>query len=148
MRDTTLQVEVHDTCFTIIVGDIALDVRHGRLERAASDIVLLLASVGDTVTPGLRTHLVEHFGAAQAPAAKCEFCKLQGKLLAAEGRKRLTEREDRLRQVPPITHLREGASGAAIERAFEHAAKRDAERLRRLPRLNGAKAGRDTEAWF
>jgi len=152
MHDTTLQVEVHDTTFTVVVTDVALDVRHGRLERSLSDIALLLASVGGVVTSGLRMHLTEHFGAGQMPLAKCEFCKLQGKILAAEGRRRLSEREQRDRAKPAqVTVLRAGLSGAGLERALRSADLREAERLRRLPRLNGAGRNRsgDTEGvWF
>ena len=150
MRDTTLQVEVHDTTFTVIVADVAIDVHHGRLERSLSDIALLLASVGGTMTPGLRTHFTEHFSVGQTPQAKCEFCKLQGRILAAEGRRRLSEREQRDRAKPPqVTVLRTGLSGAGLERALRSAEVREAKRLRKLPRLNGAKVGRDTEGvWF
>ena len=151
-----LLVEVGETGFEVVVakgeypfGELRIALSANRLARGLSDIALLYASTRGETTAKLREHLTEHFGASQAPSPQCEFCKLQGKLLAAEGRRRLSDREQRQRSLPPVRVLPEGASGAAIERAFAHAAKRDAERLRRLPRLNGAKVGRDTDGvWF
>ena len=151
-----LLMEVGETSFDVVLpqgeypfGELRIPLTPNRLARGLSDITLLLNATSGVVTSGLRTHFAAHFAPSQAPSPKCEFCKLQGKLLAAEGRNRLSEREQRDRAKPPqVTVLREGATGAAIERAFAHAAKRDAERLRKLPRLNAAKPGRDTDAWF
>ena len=150
-----LLVEVGETGFEVIVpkgeypfGELRIPLTPNRLTRGLSDIALLYAATQGETTAKLREHLTGHFAPSAQPSPRCEFCKLQGKLLAAEGRRRLSEREDRTRQVPPVTVLREGASGAAIERAFAHAAKRNAERLRKLPRLNGVKLGRDTDVWF
>jgi hypothetical protein len=150
-------VEVGETGFEVIAttpggtpGELRVALTPNRLARGLSDIALLLAATRGEVTSGLRSHLTGHFAPSARPDAKCEFCKLQGRILAAEGRRRLTEREQRDRAKPPqVTVLRTGATGAAGERAFEHAAKREAERLRKLPRLNGVKVGRDTEGvWF
>jgi hypothetical protein len=151
-----LLVEVGEVGFEVILPkgegeeELRVPLTPNRLARGLSDIVLLLASTDSRMTSGLREHFTGHFSAAQAPIANCEFCKLQGRLLAAEGRRRLSEREQRDRAKPPqVTHLREGATGAAIDRAFARAVKLEAVRVRRLPRLNGMKAYRDTVGvWF
>jgi hypothetical protein len=152
MTPVAIALEVGDTSFTLRIGDIVLEAAHGRLARAATDTTLLLASTGGTLTPKLRAHFTEHFGPSQLPSGQCEFCKLQGKLLAAEGRRRLTEREQRDRAKPPqhgVTVLRTGLSGAGLERAARASEVREAERLRKLPKLNHIKPGRDTEGvWF
>ena len=159
MDAARLRIEVGETDFDVCIptdeypfGEMRVTLSANRLARGLSDIVLLRAATTNVTTAGLREHLTRHFGTSQAPDAKCEFCKLQGRILAAEGRRRLSEQEQRQRAVPPVTHLREGASGAAIERAQRAAELREAERLRRLPRLQGAgrkSASGDTEGvWF
>ena len=149
-------IEVGETDFDVCIptddgeAELHLTLTPGCLARGLSDIALMRAATRNVMTPALREHLTRHFVASQAPDAKCEFCKLQGRILAAEGRRRLSEREQRDRAKPPqVTMLREGASGAAIERALRSADLREAERLRRLPKLNSVKQGRDTEGmWF
>jgi len=148
-------VEVNETSFGVILsqgeypfGELRVPLSPNRLARGLSDIALLLAATGGEMTPGLRTHLKEHFGASQAPSPKCEFCKLQGRILAAEGRRRLNEREDRARSIPPIEVIRPGLSGEGLARALRASETREAERLRKLPRLQGARAGKDSDAWF
>ncbi len=159
MDAARLRIEVGETDFTVIIPtdegeeELHIMLTPGRLARGLSDIALLRAATTNVTTAGLREHLTRHFGTSQAPDAKCEFCKLQGRILAAEGRRRLSEREQRDRAKPPqVTMLREGASGAAIERAQRAAELRESERLRRLPRLQGAgrkSASGDTEGvWF
>ena len=150
-------IEVGETDFDVCIptdeypfGELRVTLSANRLARGLSDIALMRAATRNVMTPALREHLTRHFVASQAPDAKCEFCKLQGRILAAEGRRRLSEREQRDRAKPPqVTVLREGASGAAIERAQRASEARESERLRRLPKLNSVKQGRDTEGmWF
>lgn len=156
MDAARLRIEVGETDFDVCIptddgeAELHLTLTPGRLARGLSDIALLRAATRNVMTPALREHLTRHFGTSQAPDAKCEFCKLQGRILAAEGRRRLSEREQRDRAKPPqVTVLREGATGAAIERAQRAAELRESERLRRLPKLNSVKQGRDTEGvWF
>ena len=62
----------------------------------------------------------------------------------------ISDREQRDRAKPAqVTVLRTGLSGTGLERALRASEVREAERLRRLPKLNSMKPGRDTEGvWF
>jgi hypothetical protein len=146
----TITVEVREKDFVAQVGDTRIVLPSNRLARGLNDIALLVAAASGIMTPGLQTHLTEHFGPDQAPSGKCEFCKLQGRILAAEGRRRLSDREDRARAIPPTTLVREGLTGSAISDALKRAEIREAERVRRLPKLGGKapRKGDTTDVWF
>lgn len=122
-----------------------------KLATGLSDITVLLNATRGELTPDLRTHFAEHFGGGQYGTGSCGFCKLQGKILAALGRRPLNDAEHRARAVPPPLEPRLcafGASHANEVRAAQGAAAREAERLRKLPRLNGLKPGDTTGVVF
>ena len=117
-----------------------------RVGRQLGEMSILLATCGDgdgTISEGLQRHFEEHFGSSQVPSGKCEFCKLQGKILASGGRRRLTEREDAKRVIPaqgeasakPVVFIREGVTSRAAEEHERRVAEREAARARQQPTL-------------
>ena len=152
-------VEPRERDFAVSVGDevaeggpLTLAVAPAKLARTLGDLAIALRATGGVLTEGLRRHLTEHDG---VPLGSCQFCRLQGRVLAAEGRRRLRDEEHNARRMSPvITQLPLGATAAGAARAAwdreERAAQREAARKRALPRLNAAKRSTDgdTDVWF
>jgi hypothetical protein len=88
--------------------------------RDLEDAHILLTGAGGRVTSKLREHFAEHFARGALPSPSCEFCKLQGKILAAEGRRRLREEETRAAR---ITLVPKGVTGEKILAAEARAGK-------------------------
>lgn len=88
--------------------------------RDLEEIHILLTATGGRVTEKLREHFADHFARGALPSPSCEFCKLQGKILAAEGRRRLREEETRAAR---ITFVPRGVTGEKILAAEARAAK-------------------------
>ena len=88
--------------------------------RDLEEAHILLTGAGGRVTSKLREHFAEHFARGALPSPSCEFCKLQGKILAAEGRRRLREEETRAAR---ITLVPRGVTGEKILAAEARAGK-------------------------
>ena len=88
--------------------------------RDLEEAHILLTGAGGRVTEGLREHFAEHFARGALPSPSCEFCKLQGKILAAEGRRRLRDEETRAAR---ITLVPKGVTGEKILAAEARAGK-------------------------
>ena len=148
-----------------IEGDTAIVGITEFAQRELGDIALLLASASGTLPAKLREHFTDHFAPGAPVGVGCQFCKLQGRVLAAEGHRRLREEEHSRRAIPA-----QGAEGAQSEvrrvalgltaggqaRAKRDAETREAERKARAernrPRLGGKAArlgsGDTTDVWF
>jgi len=134
------------------------------------DLAIMLQATSGTLTPTLRRHLEEHFARGSAPSGGCAFCKLQGRVLAGQGRRRLGEEEHAKRVIPAqggggagsealattatfgVTRIADGATYAAAVRAERRAALRAQERKRGQVRLGGkggtGVSGTDLEGLF
>jgi len=138
---TTIPTEFDEGKLVALFGPLRLALTRGREGRELEELHILLAGTGGEVGEALQTHILEHFRQDQIPSGTCPFCKLQGRILAAEGRRRLSEREVARAK---ITLVPRGVTGEAIMAAEERALERARERARRLPRLNKG-AG---DVWF
>ena len=130
-----VQVELHDTEFVVAFGDVRLRFAPAKLASGLSDVGMLLRATQGDVTPELRTHFAEHFGQGQYGLGGCGFCKLQGKVLAAQGRRPLRAEEMRAaaRAVPQgQTAWGEERNARAREAAQER-------RAARVPQLAGSR---------
>ena len=107
--------------------------------RALADAHLIVAAFGDpaafgALPPRIAAHFVE-----SVPDAQCPACKLLGRVLAAQGRRRPTDAEHRAASIVPIGVTRDGLDKAAAERV-----KREADRAKYAPQL--ARVARDAPA--
>ena len=127
----TVQVELHDTEFVVAFGDVRLRFAPAKLASGLSDIGLLLQATSGAITPELRGHFAEHFGQGQYGLGGCGFCRLQGKVLAAQGRRPLRAEEIRAaaRAIP------QGQTAFGLERARESREAASAHREARKPQL-------------
>lgn len=83
-RDFQLRV-----CLTDSYGGMAhVTLDPGRVERQLHDIDMLFTAASCRVPYALHKHLENHFTRDARSDATCHFCKLQGKILAAQGRHR------------------------------------------------------------
>lgn len=119
-----------------------------RLAAELSDLAMLLTVTSGFMTSALREHLENHFTKGALPSGGCAFCKLQGKILAGQGRKRLSESDEQRRKVPPVTTLREGATYQGEVDSAKAREARETERLRRLPKLGKGGAISDPTGLF
>ena len=119
-----------------------------RMSHELSDLAMLLTVTSNIVTSALREHLENHFTKGAPPSGTCAFCKLQGKILAGQGRKRLSESDEQRRKVPPVTTLREGATHQGEVDSAKAREARETERLRRLPKLGKGGAISDPTELF
>ena len=146
-----VEVFLHDTEFEVLLRDgggggggggggeapVRLRFAPAKLASGLSDIGVLLRATSGALTPGLRGHFAEHFGGGQAGTSGCGFCKLQGKILTAQGRRPVTPEEHRAAaKVVPQGRTAFGALHAASSRA--EAAER---RAARAPQLAASKRG-------
>ena len=140
-----VEVFLHDTEFEVLLRDgggggggeapVRLRFAPAKLASGLSDIGVLLRATSGALTPALRGHFAEHFGGGQAGTSGCGFCKLQGKILTAQGRRPVTPEEHRAAaKVVPQGRTAFGALHAASSRA--EAAER---RAARAPQLAASK---------
>ena len=100
-----------------------------KLAVGLSDIEMLLRATSGALTAELRMHFAEHFGAGQYGLGACGFCKLQGKVLAAQGRRPLRGDEMRAAAIAP------GVTAFGLERARESREAAQERREARKPQL-------------
>ena len=78
-------------------AEFRVPLTRGREGRDLEEASLLLAVTDGRVTSKLREHLLHH---SRVGEGGCQFCKIQGRILAAQGRNRLGEKD---RPRPPST---------------------------------------------
>jgi len=134
-----------------------IPLHRNRIERELSDIALLLASASGTLPAKLREHFTEHFAPGAPIGHTCQFCKLQGRVLAAEGHRRLRDDEHSRRAIPAqgqseVRHIALGHTSLGAARADRDRADRAAERAARLaknlPKLPKLGQGDTTDVVF
>ena len=113
------EVAVADNEFVVTFGGeargeapVTLRFAPAKLAPGLSDIEMLLRATSGVLTPALRGHFAEHFGAGQYGLGACGFCKLQGQVLAASGRRPL--RADEMRAAAKV--VPQGLTAFGLER--------------------------------
>lgn len=136
MTNNVIHTTIHDGALRAWIAEgaerVEITLRKGHAERDLEEAHILLRAAGGQATEGLRRHFEAHWTRGSAGQNGCGFCKLGGRILASEGRRKPSEAE--LARAN-ITVVAVGVTKEGMDRSAYPCAEREKARLAKLPFL-------------